>query len=89
MDDNIISALKRLDLKKENERFVEFLNSDYCSEIMCKNKLIIHIEMGNIYNTGQNISGKLHLLPEIALYEISSISFLQGSSKLYFSRTFS
>lgn len=43
MYDNIVSALKLLDVNKENERFVEFLNSDYFSEIMCKNKLIIHI----------------------------------------------
>ena len=33
---------KLLDLKDKNERFVEFLNSNYCSRIMCENKLTIH-----------------------------------------------
>lgn len=33
---------KLLNLKGKNERFVEFLNSNYCSRIMCENKLMIH-----------------------------------------------
>lgn len=33
---------KLLDLKDKNERFVEFLNSNYCSRTMCENKLTIH-----------------------------------------------
>ena len=36
-------------LTNENLEFVDFLQSDYCKEILQSNDLKIHIEMGNIY----------------------------------------
>ena len=50
---------KLLNLSVENENFVDFLSNDYCSNIMRENKLLIHIESGNVYfdnfNTNESI----------------------------------
>ena len=50
---------KLLNLSVENENFVDFLSNDYCSHIMRENKLLIHIESGNVYfdnfNTNESI----------------------------------
>ena len=43
------SFVKKYGLTNENLEFVDFLQSDYCKEIMQSNDLKIHIETGNIY----------------------------------------
>ena len=43
------SFRKNFGLTNENIEFVDFLQSDYCKEIMQANDLKIHIETGNIY----------------------------------------
>ena len=43
------SFVKKFVLTNENLEFVDFLQSDYCKEILQSNDLKIHIEMGNIY----------------------------------------
>ena len=43
------SFVKKFDLTNENLQFVDFLQTDYCKEIMNRNDLKIHIETGNIY----------------------------------------
>ena len=43
------SFTKKFGLTNENIEFVDFLQSDYCKEIMQANDLKIHIETGNIY----------------------------------------
>ena len=40
---------KKIGVTNENLEFVDFLQSDYCKEIMQSNDLKIHIETGNIY----------------------------------------
>ena len=50
---------KLLDLNDKNKRFADFLNTAYCLCIGRENKLLIHIENGNIYcdnlNTNESI----------------------------------
>ena len=41
--------IKKFGLTNENMGFVDFLQSDYCKEILQSNDLKIHIETGNIY----------------------------------------
>ena len=43
------SFIKRYGLTNENIQFVDFLQSDYCKEILQSNDLKIHVETGNIY----------------------------------------
>ena len=43
------SFVKRFGLSTENTDFVNFLQSDFCKEILQQNDLRIHIETGNIY----------------------------------------
>ena len=43
------SFVKKYGLTNENLKFVDFLQSHYCKEIMQSNDLKIHIETGNIY----------------------------------------
>ena len=43
------SFVKRYGLTNENIQFVDFLQSDYCKEILQSNDLKIHVETGNIY----------------------------------------
>ena len=43
------SFVKRFGLTNENIEFVDFLQSDYCKEILQSNDLKIHVETGNIY----------------------------------------
>ena len=43
------SFVQKYGLTNENLEFVDFLQSDYCKEIMQSNDLKIHIETGNIY----------------------------------------
>ena len=43
------SFVKRFGLTTENMDFVNFLQSDFCKEILQQNDLKIHIETGNIY----------------------------------------
>ena len=43
------SFTKKFGLTNENIEFVDFLQSDYCKEIMQSNDLKIHIETGNLY----------------------------------------
>ena len=49
-------------MNKENERFAEFLNSDYCSRIMHENKLTIQIETGNLYYDNLNTNESIYNL---------------------------
>ena len=44
------SLVKRYGLTNENIQFVDFLQSDYCKEILQSNDLKIHAETGNIYH---------------------------------------
>ena len=43
------SFIKRFGLANKNIEFLEFLQSDYCKEILQSNDLKIHVETGNIY----------------------------------------
>ena len=43
------SFVKRFDLTTENINFIDFLQSEYCKEILQHYDLKIHIETGNIY----------------------------------------
>ena len=43
------SFVKKFGLTNENIDFVDFLQSDFCKEILLSNDLKIHIETGNIY----------------------------------------
>ena len=43
------SFLKKYGLTNGNMLFVDFLQTDYCKEILQSNDLKIHIETGNIY----------------------------------------
>ena len=43
------SFVKRFGLTNENIEFVDFLQSDYCKEILQNNDIKIHVETGNIY----------------------------------------
>ena len=43
------SFVKRFGLTTENMDFIDFLQSEYCKEILQQNDLKIHIETGNIY----------------------------------------
>ena len=43
------SFIKKYGLTNENMLFVDFLQTDYCKEILQSNDLKIHIETGNIY----------------------------------------
>ena len=43
------SFVKRYGLANENIQFVDFLQSDYCKEILQSNDFQIHVETGNIY----------------------------------------
>ena len=43
------SFVQKYGLTNENLEFVDFLQSDYCKEIMQSNDLKIHIETGSIY----------------------------------------
>ena len=43
------SFVQRYGLTNENIQFVDFLQSDYCKEILQSNDLKIHVETGNIY----------------------------------------
>ena len=43
------SFVKRFGVTNENMKFVDFLQSDFCKEILQSNDLKIHIETGNIY----------------------------------------
>ena len=41
--------MRKFGLTTENLEFLDFLQSDYCKEILHSNDLKIHIETGNIY----------------------------------------
>ena len=41
--------MQKFGLTTENLEFLDFLQSDYCKEILHSNDLKIHIETGNIY----------------------------------------
>ena len=43
------SFVRKFGLTTENLKFLNFLQSDYCKEILHSNDLKIHIETGNIY----------------------------------------
>ena len=43
------SFVKAFGLTTENVNFIDFLQSDFCKEILQTNNLKIHIETGNIY----------------------------------------
>ena len=43
------SFVRKFGLTTENLRFLDFLQTDYCKEILVSNDLKIHIETGNIY----------------------------------------
>ena len=43
------SFVKRFGLTNENIEFVDFLQSDYCKELLQNNDIKIHVETGNIY----------------------------------------
>ena len=43
------SFINKYGLANENLLFVDFLQTDYCKEILQSNNLKIHIETGNIY----------------------------------------
>ena len=43
------SFVKKFGLTTENINFIDFLQSEYCKEILQNNNLKIHIETGNIY----------------------------------------
>ena len=49
----------RLGLNKDTENFTDFLSLDIGSQILSKNMLSIHVQMGNIfydnYNTNKSI----------------------------------
>lgn len=46
-------------LSKSNEKFLEYLTSDFCQKILSSNKLKTHLESDNIYfdnvNTNESI----------------------------------
>ena len=43
------SFVQKFGLSSENMEFLNFLQRDYCKEMLENNDLIIHIETGNIY----------------------------------------
>ena len=43
------SFVKRFGLTNENINFIDFLQAEYCKEILQNNDLKSHIETGNIY----------------------------------------
>ena len=43
------SFVERFGLTTENINFIDFLQSEYCKEILQQNDFKIHIETGNIY----------------------------------------
>ena len=50
------SFVQKFGLTTENLEFLDFLQSDYCKEILHSNDLKIHIETGNIYYKDDDIN---------------------------------
>ena len=48
-NDKFNSFMNKFGLTEENQKFIEFLQSEYCRKIFETNNLKIHIETGNIY----------------------------------------
>ena len=50
------SFVSKFGLSSENVEFLDFLQWDYCKEILENNDLKIHIEIGNIYYKNNDTS---------------------------------
>ena len=51
--------VKRFGFTNENMKFVDFLQSDFCKEILQSNDLKTHIETGNIYYQDTDTNGSI------------------------------
>ena len=82
------SFVKRFGLTNENLQFADFLQTDYCKEIIHVNDLKIHIETGNIYyndtDTNESIFGLLQNQQNTAKGLINYDLKFHGSYKKYF-----
>ena len=80
--------VKKFGLTNENIKFVDFLQSDYCKEILQSNDLKIHIEIGNIYyddtDTSDSIFDFMKNQQNSSKRIINSDLKYDGSYKIYF-----
>ena len=47
-------------LNESNEHFLDYLLSDFASEVLSKNKMKIHLDTGNIYYNNLNMRGTIY-----------------------------
>ena len=82
------SFVKRFGVTNENMKFVDFLQSDFCKEILQSNDLKIHIETGNIYyqdtDTNESIFEFIKNQQNISKGVIHTELKFDGSYKSYF-----
>ena len=82
------SFVKKFGLTNENIDFVDFLQSDFCKEILLSNDLKIHIETGNIYyqdkDTKESIFEFMKKQQNISKGIIHHILKFDGNYKNYF-----
>ena len=69
-------------------QFVDFLQSDYCKEILQSNDLKIHIETGNIYyqdtDTNESIFEFMKIQQDTSKGFVNTDLKFDGSYKSYF-----
>ena len=82
------SFIKKYGLTNENMLFVDFLQTDYCKEILQSNDLKIHIETGNIYyqdtDTNESIFEFMKNQQDTSKGLINTYLKFDGSYKSYF-----
>ena len=82
------SFLKKYGLTNGNMLFVDFLQTDYCKEILQSNDLKIHIETGNIYyqdtDTNESIFEFMKNQQDTSKGLINTYLKFDGSYKSYF-----
>ena len=56
-----IRAIQKIgSLNESNNAFLEYLTTDYGSEVLAKNKMKIHLETGNIYYNNKNMQERIY-----------------------------
>ena len=82
------SFIKKYELTNENMLFVDFLQTDYCKEVLQSNDLKIHIETGNIYyqdtDTNESIFEFMKNQQDTSKGLINTYLKFDGSYKSYF-----
>ena len=82
------SFVQKFGLSSENLEFLDFLQWDYCKEILQNNDLKIHIETGNIYyknnDTNESIFEFMKNQQDSSKGEINSELFFEGNYNDYY-----